>query len=126
MCKTKKQGEGATLAHGFASDVRRASGMIVAGERAEGERPATALQRCMSKMEEGVMEVARKEVEAAGFTVGTLIHDAIVVNLKDVNNGTQEEKEVAEAVDRGVQRYVGAQGWRTKEEGGIRFATART
>ena len=117
MCRTEKQREGAKVAHGFASDVRRARTMIVAGERAEGENPATTLQRCLSKMEEGVMEVARKEVEAAGFTVGTLIHDAIVVNLKDVSNGTQEENDVAAAVDRGVQKYVRAQGWRTKEEG---------
>ena len=115
------------MAYGFEMEVRRACSAIMADRRVQGERPATTLQRFLSSMEEEVMQVARTAVEVRGFSVGTLIHDALVLNRKDVEgDGEQERREAAEAVGYFVQDYVRMHGWREREDGGVNFATVLT
>jgi hypothetical protein len=122
MCEFRNHSEGAKLAYGFAGEVKRAGCRVIEGKGRSGERRATTLQKCLSKMEEQVMRVVRGAVEAKGFTIGTLIHDAVTVNWK---NGSGEGEivrhEVSEAVDLWVHEYVVSQGWRSKGEGGVSF-----
>jgi len=125
--RSRNRSEGASLAYGFEMEVRRACSAIMADRRVQGERPATTLQRFLSSMEEEVMQVARTAVEVRGFSVGTLIHDALVLNRKDVEgDGEQERREAAEAVGYFVQDYVRMHGWREREDGGVNFATVLT
>ena len=68
------------------------------------------------------MRVVRGAVEAKGFSVGTLVHDAVTVNWrKEGEEGEAVKREVSEAVDRWVHEFVVSQGWRGKEEGGVSF-----
>jgi hypothetical protein len=121
-CESRNRSEGARLAFGFASEVRKASSAILEGEKRHGEKPATTLQRRLSRMEEEVMGVAKRAVEARGFAVGTLIHDALIVNKKgSEGDGDAERSEIAMAVECAIQGYVNELGWRSKVEGGVSF-----
>ena len=117
--RTRNRSEGASLAYGFEMEVRRARSAIMVDRRVQGERPATTLQRFLSSMEEEVMQVVRTAVEVRGFSVGTLIHDALVLNRKDVEgDGEQERREAAEAVGYFVRDYVFTKKQPTESDGG--------
>jgi len=121
-CEFKNQSEGAKLAYGFAGEVKKAGCRVTEGKGRSGERRATTLQKCLSRMEEQVMRVVRGAVEAKGFTVGTLVHDAVTVNWKNERDeGEAVKREVSETVDLWVHEYVVSQGWRSKKEGGVSF-----
>ena len=76
------------------------------------------MAKAVEKEEERLMSSLRARMEERGWRVGSLIHDAIVVERRGLRD---EAEEVAKVAMEAAEEWCDREGWRRSGEGGPQF-----
>ena len=110
-----ERGTKSELAEAFEKEMRRARILIAEREiKRSGSREKksdkTWMSEAVSREEEGIMLRMQQETTKLGWETGTLIHDAIIVQRKSIQN-TAEKKELERAVETALSEAMVERGW---------------
>ena len=103
------------LAEAFEKEMRRARILIAEQEikrsGARGKKSdKTWMSEAVSREEERIMLKMQQETAKQGWETGTLIHDAIIVQRKSIQN-TAEKGELERAVEAALSGAMVERGW---------------
>ena len=106
----------------FDRDIRRARTLLAEEEirrnpEMAGKKETTTLSRVVEREEEKVMRTLRTELENDGWTIGTLLHDALVVHKRGSGDLERERRDLEGAVSRTLDEWNEAHGWSRSPEG---------
>ena len=106
----------------FDREIRRARTLLAEEEirrnpEMAGKKETTTLSRVVEREEEKVMRTMRTELENDGWTIGTLLHDALVVHKRGSGDLERERRDLEGAVSRTLDEWNEAHGWSRSPEG---------
>ena len=107
----------------FAWEMARARVLVAEARRSSNPgghylKDSTEMAKAVEKEEERLMSSLRARMEERGWRVGSLIHDAIVVERRGLRD---EAEEVAKVAMEAAEEWCDREGWRRSGEGGPQY-----
>ncbi len=107
----------------FAWEMARARVLVAEARRSSNPgghylKDSTEMAKAVEKEEERLMSSLRARMEERGWRIGSLIHDAIVVERRGLRD---EAEEVAKVAMEAAEEWCDREGWRRSGEGGPQF-----
>lgn len=104
------------IAERFEKETKRARVLIAEAEKRRGRhntrKDSTLVSRAVGRVEEQITKRLATELEKNGWHVGTLIHDAIIIERKDRNVDAHKEKaEITRIVHEALEQEMCERGW---------------